>query len=177
MVNTMNRITWILLGIALAQSGAIIYYQNMYNHQRKVAQQLQSDNAKNRDILTAQALDFALFNKLANTHQRTTDIVNQKTQEKNIEYRTVLKNEPTCEIAVPAAVAHRLFNYANRLRADALHPSSSKFNSADIGAGTPPTLTYCQAILWIDPLISAIDRANRQLAVIRDIENRRIPSL
>jgi len=169
--------TWVLLGIILIQSGAIIHYQNIYANQIVVGQQLQSDNERNRAIVAAQSLDFNLFNKMANAQQRALDIVNQKTMEKNFEYRTILNNEPTCDLAVPTAITNRLFNYANRLRADALHTHSEKFDSADTGASPSPTLTYCQAILWIDPLIAAIERANRQLAIIRDIEDKRTPDL
>jgi hypothetical protein len=37
----------------------------------------------------------------------------------------------------------------------------------------PASLTYCQAVLWIKPLLAAIEKANNQLAGIREIEQDR----
>lgn len=31
-------------------------------------------------------------------------------------------------------------------------------------------LTYCQAVLWIDPLLAALDKANNQLLEIRRLD-------
>ncbi|WP_420029713.1 Rz1-like lysis system protein LysC [Moellerella wisconsensis] len=35
------------------------------------------------------------------------------------------------------------------------------------------TLSYAEAVLWIHPLLTAIDKANGQLGAIREIEVRR----
>ncbi|WP_431834235.1 Rz1-like lysis system protein LysC [Escherichia coli] len=40
-------------------------------------------------------------------------------------------------------------------------------------ATTTRTLTYCQAVLWINPLLAAIEKANNQLAGVRQIEQSR----
>ncbi|HDG1691799.1 TPA: hypothetical protein PFE16_003303, partial [Kluyvera georgiana] len=37
-------------------------------------------------------------------------------------------------------------------------------------AAAASSITYCQAVLWINPLLAAIEKANNQLAGIREIE-------
>nr|DAO72850.1 MAG TPA: hypothetical protein [Caudoviricetes sp.] len=32
-------------------------------------------------------------------------------------------------------------------------------------------MTYCQVVLWIEPLLAIIEKGNNQLAGIREIEN------
>ncbi|EKU4731029.1 hypothetical protein M2O48_005371, partial [Citrobacter freundii] len=46
-------------------------------------------------------------------------------------------------------------------------------DAASDNATTASTLTYCQAVLWIKPLLAAIEKANNQLAGIRRIEQER----
>lgn len=43
------------------------------------------------------------------------------------------------------------------------------------GAGSTAsgTLTYGQAVLWIDPLLAAFDKANNQLLTIRSLDAER----
>jgi hypothetical protein len=41
------------------------------------------------------------------------------------------------------------------------------------GATASGTLTYCQAVLWIDPLLAALDKANNQLLAIRQLDEER----
>ncbi|EKU4731114.1 hypothetical protein M2O48_005470, partial [Citrobacter freundii] len=46
-------------------------------------------------------------------------------------------------------------------------------DAASNSAITTSSLTYCQAVLWIKPLLAAIEKANNQLAGIREIEKTR----
>ncbi|WP_456310436.1 hypothetical protein [Serratia proteamaculans] len=94
-----------------------------------------------------------------------------KAQEKEIEYRTILRFEPTCALPVPSAIAGGLLDYANRLRASAMHADPGITYRASSGTAAASTLTYCQAVLWIDQLLKAIERANNQLDSIRAIES------
>ncbi|HGT8889857.1 TPA: hypothetical protein ACM4H6_004868, partial [Escherichia coli] len=90
-----------------------------------------------------------------------------------IKYREVLLREKNCDFPVPVDIAVGLLNYANRLRASALHADSGDIDSAGDRATTTRTLTYCQAVLWINPLLAAIEKANNQLAGVRQIEQSR----
>lgn len=71
----------------------------------------------------------------------------------------------------PAAIAGRLLDYANRLRASAMHADPGITDRASSGTAAASTLTYCQAVLWIDQLLTAIEQANNQLDSIRAIES------
>lgn len=84
--------------------------------------------------------------------------------------------------ALPAAIAYKtpvyvvaggLLSYANSLRASAMHTDSGNADAAGDSTTTTSTLTYCQAVLWVKPLLAAIEKANNQLAGIREIEKGR----
>jgi hypothetical protein len=46
-------------------------------------------------------------------------------------------------------------------------------DSADGGSTPASGLTYCQAVLWIQPLLATIEQGNNNFAGIRDIEQLR----
>lgn len=73
----------------------------------------------------------------------------------------------TCDLPVPADVAGGLLNYTNRLRASAMHTDTGNADTAGDSTVTSGTLTYCQTVLWINPLLVALEKANNQLAGIR----------
>ncbi|KAB8313003.1 hypothetical protein EH228_04480 [Erwinia endophytica] len=135
--------------------------------------QLQRETATQTAIISTQALSFQRANEIAATAQQYTATITGNAQEKEIEYRTILKKQPTCSLAISADVADRLLDYANSLRSSAMHPDTVKSDSASPATAAPGTMTYCQAVLWIDPLLTAIDQANNQLSAIRQIEKDR----
>jgi hypothetical protein len=92
---------------------------------------------------------------------------------KTIEYRTILKREKTCDMPVPADVSGGLLEYTNSLRSSAVHAYTDGSDKPSTGTITAGELTYCQAVLWITPLLAAIEKANNQLAGIRQIEQKR----
>lgn len=162
---------FILLMIGL--SGAAIYYHSQYSEQQATNQRLQRDNDRQGAVISLQTFQFNRFNQIAADQLQYAVTLAVRKQEKEIEYRTILKTEPTCALAVPAGVSGRLLDYANSLRASAMYADSRVTDSAGTDTATTGTLTYCQAVLWIDPLLTAIDQANSQLAGIRDIEQTR----
>ncbi|MBP2157141.1 hypothetical protein [Erwinia rhapontici] len=170
-INAFIAAVFLLLLIALG--GAAVYYHGQYSDQRTANQQLQRDNDQQGAVIATQSFHFNRFNEIAAKQQQYAVNLTVKAQEKEIEYRTILKTEPTCALAVPTAITGRLLDYANRLRASAMHTDTIQSDSANSGTTAPGTLTYCQAVLWIDPLLTAIDQANSQLAGIRDIEQTR----
>ncbi|WP_370429187.1 hypothetical protein [Klebsiella michiganensis] len=93
-----------------------------------------------------------------------------KSEEAVIEYRTILRHEKTCDLPVPADVSDGLLRYTNRLRASAMQGSAGGTDSAGTGTVAASGLTYCQAVLWIHPLLTAIEIANNQLSAIRQAE-------
>lgn len=131
------------------------------------ARQLKSDNALQSATIAGQALTFETFNQLAAASLQHATQTTSDSEDKVIEYRTILKKEPVCSQLVPAAVSDRLYDYALRLRSGAVSGAVSDADGPRAGPTAARTLTYCQAVLWIDPLLSTIDKANDQLTGIR----------
>ena len=134
---------------------------------------LRSDNALQATLITTQAFNFNRFNQVAGNAIRMNSLIDAGTEKTVIEYREILRREKTCDLPVPADVAGGLLNYAYRLRASAMHPDTGNADAAGDSAAAAGALTYCQAVLWINPLLAAIEKANNQLAGIREIEDTR----
>ncbi|EBS6398443.1 hypothetical protein EX998_20590 [Salmonella enterica subsp. enterica serovar Emek] len=134
---------------------------------------LRSDNNLQGEIIAAQAFNFNRFNQVAENASRLNSLIDARSDKTVIEYREILHREKTCDLPVPADVAGGLFSYANDLRANAMHTDSGNADAAGDGTITTSSLTYCQAVLWIKPLLAAIEKANNQLAGIRQIEQDR----
>jgi len=159
--------------IAALLVAVAIYWHGQYKTIAADNQQLQRDNDQQTAVIATQAFQFNRFNQIAASQHQYAVTLAGKQQEREIEYRTILKTEPTCDLAVPVGIAGRLLDYTNSLRASAMHADPSQFDSASVSPTTASALTYCQAVLWIDPLLTAIDKANSQLAGIRQIESLR----
>lgn len=134
---------------------------------------LRSDNALQATVITTQAFNFNRFNQVAGNASRMNSLIDAGTEKTVIEYREILRREKTCDLPIPFDVAGGLLNYANRLRASAMHTDSGNADAAGDSAAAPSSITYCQAVLWINPLLAAIEKANNQLAGIREIDNTR----
>lgn len=176
---TLSRIKWsavavlvLLLTVMFLIWGLLHYHGKAITAQDSV-NQLQSETTSQSAIISSQAFSFQHANEIAATARQYTTTITGNAQEKEIEYRTILKSQPTCSLNIPADVAGRLLDYTNRLRSSAMHPDAIEPDSASVTSTSSGTLTYCQAVLWIDPLLTAIDQANNQLAAIRQIEKDR----
>ncbi|BCL44087.1 hypothetical protein GQE96_26220 [Escherichia coli] len=134
---------------------------------------LRSDNALQATVITTQAFNFNRFNQVAENASRLNSLIDASSDKTVIEYREILRREKTCDLPVPADVAGGLLSYANSLRASAMHTNSGNADAAGDSAAATSALTYCQAVLWVKPLLAAIEKANNQLAGIRQIEQDR----
>ena len=131
---------------------------------------LRSDNTLQATVITTQAFNFNRFNQVAENANRLNSLIDARTEKTVIEYREILRREKTCDMPVPADVAGGLLNYANRLRASAMYSDSGDADATSDSPVASSALTYCQAVLWIKPLLAAIEKANNQLTGIREIE-------
>ncbi|WP_154905699.1 hypothetical protein [Klebsiella michiganensis] len=113
------------------------------------------------------------FNGIGDVTAAKNTRASAKSEETVIEYRTILHREKTCDLPVPADVSDGLLRYTNRLRSSAMQTSASGTDSAGTGTIAAGGLTYCQAVLWIHPLLTAIEKANNQLSAIRQAEQLR----
>ena len=134
---------------------------------------LRSDNALQATVITTQAFNFNRFNLVAENASRMNSLIDAGTEKTVIEYREILQREKTCDLPVPADVAGGLLKYAYRLRASAMHPDTGNTNATDDSTAAASSMTYCQAVLWIEPLLAVIEKGNNNLAGIREIEKLR----
>ena len=134
---------------------------------------LRSDNTLQGKVIAAQAFNFNRFNQVAENASRLDTLIDASSDKTVIEYREILHREKTCDLPVPADVAGGLFEYTHRLRASAMHTDTGNADAAGDSASSTSSLTYCQAVLWIKPLLATIEKANNQLAGIRQIEQDR----
>ncbi|EPJ7090406.1 hypothetical protein [Citrobacter sp. MGH 55] len=134
---------------------------------------LRNDNSLQGQVIATQALNFNRFNQVAEFTNRNNSLIDASTDKTVIEYREILRREKTCDLPVPADVAGGLLEYTYRLRSSAMHPDSGNADATGDSAVTAGSLTYCQAVLWIKPLLTTIEKANNQLAGIRQIEQER----
>ncbi|WP_407198254.1 hypothetical protein [Citrobacter freundii] len=156
-----------ILGVLLANSQADL---STAQSDKRV---LEHDNALQGRVIAVQAFNFNRFNQVAENASRLNSLIDAGTEKTVIEYREILRREKTCDLPVPADIAGGLLVYANSLRASAMHADSGNADAASDSAASTGTLTYCQAVLWIKPLLAAIEKANNQLAGIREIEKNR----
>ncbi|MDE9615179.1 hypothetical protein L2105_18365 [Citrobacter portucalensis] len=131
---------------------------------------LRSDNSLQATVITTQAFNFNRFNQIAENANRLNSLIDAGTEKTVIEYREILRRDKTCDLPVPANVSSGLLNYANRLRTSAMRADSGNANATDDSASTASSMTYCQAVLWIEPLLAIIEKGNNQLAGIREID-------
>lgn len=134
---------------------------------------LRSDNVLQGQVIATQAFNFNRFNQVAENANRLNSLIDISTEETVIEYREILRREKTCDLPVPADIAGGLLEYANRLRSSAMHAYTDGPNAADDNSAAAGSITYCQAVLWIKPLLAVIEKGNNNLAAIREIEYER----
>lgn len=134
---------------------------------------LRSDNALQGQVIATQVFNFNRFNQIAEHANRLNSLIDVSTEKTVIEYREILHREKTCDLPVPADVAGGLLEYAYRLRASAMHADTIGPDTADDRAAAASSITYCQAVLWIKPLLAVIEKGNNNFAGIRHIEQDR----
>lgn len=134
---------------------------------------LRSDNSLQGQVIATQAFNFNRFNQVAEHANRLNSLIDTSTEETVIEYREIFRREKTCDLPVPADIAGGLLKYAHRLRASAMHTDSNGPDTTDDRAVATSSMTYCQAVLWIKPLLALIEKGNNNFAGIRQIEQER----
>ncbi|WP_449545523.1 hypothetical protein [Lelliottia amnigena] len=134
---------------------------------------LRSDNSLQGQVIATQTFNFNRFNQVAEHANRLNALIDTSTEETVIEYREILRREKTCDLPVPADIAGGLLEYAYRLRSSAMHADTDGPNAADDSTAAANSMTYCQAVLWIKPLLAVLEKGNNNLDGIRKIEYER----
>lgn len=136
-------------------------------------QQLSLDVDKKSALITDQSLSFHRANQIAGDAYRRGIIQRAAAEERKIEYKTILKNEPTCDLPVPKYIADRVLDNAYRIRANAMRSHSENTHPASTTASTGRVLNYCDLALMVDPLLAALETANIQLSAIEQFDEER----
>jgi hypothetical protein len=134
---------------------------------------LRNDNALQGQVIATQAFNFNRFNQVALHANRLNSLIDTSTEETVIEYREILRREKTCDLPVPADIAGGLLEYAHRLRSSAMHTDTGRTDAANDRSAAANSMTYCQAVLWIKPLLAVIEKGNNNLSGVREIERLR----
>ncbi|HDS5480422.1 TPA: hypothetical protein QH236_002813 [Serratia liquefaciens] len=163
----------VLLLIFISLAGLALHFHGSAVTAGGRVKQLQNDNNLQAATITTQAFQFHRANEISNAASQYGVTIDAATQGKEIEYRTILKSQPTCDLDLPAAIAGGLLDYTHRLRSRAMSADTGDADTTGAGAAASGTLTYCQAVLWIDPLLAALDKANNQLLAIRSLDAER----
>ncbi|MEH2920780.1 hypothetical protein ACFFL1_09735 [Samsonia erythrinae] len=166
--------SWKLTVVSLVAGIAIGWYVQGLRWDADAAEvsRKQSDDisASQQAIIARQSFEFHRYNEIARNANQHGTIIKVNSNEKQVEYRTIIKRSPAGRECVSDDVAYRLLGYAHSLRAYAMHASSGGADTTDTRAITSDCrLTYAQAVYWIDPLLTALDQANSQLAGIREL--------
>lgn len=167
----MNTRSAITIAVVAALAFGTYYYYDKYQAQTETIERLQGAVDGQASIIAGQSLQFNRFNQIASAAGQYGVTVQAKTQEKEIEYRRIIEKEPTCDLLIPADIASGLLEYTHRLRAAALHANTGNINSDGGTSIATSSITYCQAVLWIRPLLAAIELANNQLFSLKKINN------
>lgn len=115
-----------------------------------------------------------IFDRVAAANASRNMQAEAKSQEKQIEYRTIIRKEPTCNLYIPQPVSDGLLSHVYAIRQSAMRFDPGITDTAGTGTAATRRLTYCQAVEWIEPLLMALDQANGQLMDIRKMMYNRI---
>lgn len=156
----------LLASMTLLSRSLFNRYQAVVDRAEQAEEQIRVQSA----VIAQQDVRLETLSRLSAEVSRANRLATVKSEEKVIEYRTILKTRESCEFAVPAAIADGLLSYAYRLRAEAVSNTAGNTDPTSTSSSATSQLTYCQAVLWIEPLLTAIAQANDQLEAIRRLE-------
>lgn len=111
-----------------------------------------------------------IFDRVAAANANRNMRAEAQSQEKQIEYRTIIRKEPTCNLYIPQPVSDGVLSHVYAIRESAMRSAPGITDTTGAGTATTRRLTYCQAVEWIEPLLVALDKANRQLQEIRKMD-------
>ncbi|VVT53946.1 hypothetical protein UYSO10_4966 [Kosakonia radicincitans] len=163
----------IIVLLILLVAGLCLFFGYRYESNSSRADTAEANVLVQAKVIQMQADQQQAFNSIASATANTNTSVDAKAEETVIEYRTILRREKTCDLPVPADIANGLLDYTYRLRASAMHTTFAGTDTAGAGTTATSALTYCQAVLWIQPLLAAIEKANNQLSAIQQAEQLR----
>lgn len=158
---------FILGGIAVVSLLVAFVSYETAQTAKKEAEQLRSVNDAQSAMIARSAFVFNQFNQITAAHEANRLARNARTGETVVEYREILRNVPVTDQLIPLSVAGGLCDYVTRLRSSPLRTTTGEPDSSRRDSAPTCELTYRQAVLWISPLLAALDEANAKLDAIR----------
>ncbi|HBV9099428.1 TPA: hypothetical protein MD877_003949, partial [Morganella morganii] len=73
----------------------------------------------------------------------------------------------------PQPVSDGLLSHVYAIRESAMRSAPTITDTTGTGTAATRRLTYCQVVEWIEPLLTALDKANGQLMDIRKADTER----
>ncbi|EOG5604226.1 DUF2570 domain-containing protein [Providencia stuartii] len=173
----MSKTPLTLAVISIFLVGCLIFLLDKSEASRKrlvnANNQLASELAMQQHIIADQSLQFQRFNQIAASASSRGIQQRADAEERKIEYKTLLKKEPTCDLPVPRDIADSLLNNTYRLRASAMRSLAENTDPASTAIIARQSITYCDLALWVNALLADLEQANTQLMAIEDIEDAR----
>lgn len=158
----------LIILVILVCSSAAYRYKSAIDQKNEAVGQV----ALQGKVIQAQQDQQVLFNEQAKATSSENQAVQVNSDNVVVKYRETLRFEKTCNYAVPTDIANGLLQYTNRLRSSAVPEATSQPNRSGTDTAAAAKLTYCQAVLWINPLLAAIEQANNQLTAIRQLQKK-----
>lgn len=149
------------------------FFFGKYQQEKKRGDAAEQEIDRQGLVIASQAFNINRFNQIALYTSQMNSLINDGTEKTVIEYREILRHEKNCDFLIPGDIAGGLLDYTHRLRSDAMHTAPGKFDGTGAGSAAAREITYCQAVLWIRPLLDALAMTNSQLAAIRLAEETR----
>ncbi|HEJ7884322.1 TPA: DUF2570 domain-containing protein [Serratia liquefaciens] len=161
-------IAGVLLAVILAFGWAAFHFYGVSEGKDGELSQARSDLNVATATNAQQAFQFKRANEISAAAGKYNVTISAKSEERQNETRNDLKTEECADRYIPNATAPRLYTYTNGLRANAMR-DTGKPDGTVIDSTAAGKLTYRQAVLWIDPLLTLLDRANNDRASIRNL--------
>ncbi|CAI0695908.1 Uncharacterised protein [Serratia fonticola] len=160
--------TCALVVVILALGGTAFYFHGEAVDRAADLKQMKNDLDTAKATNAVQALQFQLANEISAAAGHYSVTIQAKSEERQNENRKALKNEECADRYIPDSTAQRLLQYTDGLRAVAMR-DTGELDRATARSAATGRLTYRQAVLWIDPLLTLLDRANNDRAAIRQL--------
>ncbi|HDL7646322.1 TPA: DUF2570 domain-containing protein [Yersinia enterocolitica] len=152
----------------LCLSSAAFYFHQSAVEKDGLLAQLQADLNVSQATLALQVFQFQRVNEITAKAAAYQSTLSARSEERQHANRQELKTEACADHYIPDSTAQRLHDYTYRLRARALRDPNQPDGTL-AGAAAPRRMTYRQAVLWLDPLLTLLDRANHDRESLRNL--------
>ncbi|MGL4486151.1 MAG: DUF2570 domain-containing protein [Yersinia sp. (in: enterobacteria)] len=157
-----------ILLLFLCFGSAAFYFHKSAVEKDGLLSQLRADLNRSQATLALQAFQFQRANEITAKAAAYQSTLTANSEERQYANSQELKTEACADQYIPDATAQRLLDYTHRLRARALRHSLEPDGTLT-GTTASRRMTYRQTVLWLDPLLTLLDRANHDRESLRNL--------